>query len=149
MLEKIGVHVYVLRKHATSTDVLLVQTASGLAAGRWSPLAGAIDDDETEAEAALRQVSEATGLEPERVYATAILCDAGEAALGRPGRMGIFVAYVAPRADPELGTTYDGHAWVPMDRAGERLPEGEPRALLRSVEEQFCKRSPDEALRIA
>lgn len=147
MLEKVGVRVYVLRKHVGVTEVLLVRSDAGPAPGDWAPLAGAIGGEETELEAVLRGMAEA-GLEPRRLYATALFSESGEAAVGLPGRVGIFVAFVGEGQVVRLGADRGEHAWLSTADASQHLPLGEARALLRAVEQQFCKRAPDEALRI-
>lgn len=148
MLEKVGVRIYVLRKQVGRTEVLLVRPSAGPARGEWAPVVGAIGDEETELGAALRALEEIAGLEPRRLYATSVFSESAEGALGRPGRMGVFVAFVGEEQLVQLAEDHSEHVWLSTGDAPARLGVGEAQSLLRTVEAQFCKRAPDEALRV-
>lgn len=144
-IRTVGIAVYVLRKHVTETEVLLLRAGhSG-----WSPVAGAIRSHETEAQAALRETVEETGLEPQRLYAAPFRSENREPEHGPVGRIGVFVAYVDTDAAPGVDADEARARWLPFAEATTLLARSLHRDALSEVATRFVKRPPDEALRVA
>ena len=92
----------------------------------WHQISGGVEDGETFAEAAVRELREETGLE------------AGVEPLDRPFRyeqirVETFIVDVAPEWEPTLDWEHDDYRWLPRDEAAELLYWPEPAALLRSL----------------
>lgn len=145
-IRTVGVAVYVLRKHTTETEVLLLRRAGQ---SGWRPVAGDIRSHETEAQAALRETVEGTGLEPERLYAASFRGENREPEHGPVGRIGIFVGYVDASAAPRIDAEEAETRWLSFAEAGSLLARPVHREALAEIATRFVKRPPDEALRIA
>lgn len=146
-LATVGVSVYALRRSGFVTEVLLLGHEDAAGEERWEPVSGAVAPEESELAAAVRGLSDGTGLRPERFYATGIYAEARDDAPAA-GRVGVFVAFLGDEARVEPGAGHDRHAWIPLDRAAERLADGGERAALGAVRDRFVKRPPDESLRV-
>ncbi|MDX1648268.1 MAG: hypothetical protein R3263_00305 [Myxococcota bacterium] len=144
-----GVVTWVLRRHATSTDVLLVEApAPGGAASDppiWGPVRGDVGARETESAAAVRSLDAATGIGERRVYASPVAVFAPGPGLDR---VGVFVAIVPEGAEPAADAV-GPFAWVPVREAAARLRDAGDSAALAEVDARFVRASPDESLRVA
>lgn len=140
-----SVAVYVLRKVAGRTQVLLPRGGRATDGG-WCPSAATMDEDEREADAAVRRAAEEVGARPDRLYALPILAENRDAAAGPVGRIGLFVAFVSGSAalEPEAGRS----EWLDFDEAARTLASPAERDVLAEVRARFVRRPPDEALRI-
>lgn len=92
----------------------------------WHQIAGGVEDGETFAEAAVRELREETGLE------------AGVEPLDRPFhyegvRVETFIADAPADWEPTLDWEHDGYRWLPREEAARLLYWPEPAALLRSL----------------
>lgn len=156
-LRTVGVAVFVLRKHTTDTEVLLLRRRAASAPGdpdrasveAWSPVAGPIRADETEAQAALRETVEETGARPDRFYAAPFRSENREPAHGPVGRIGIFVAYLDETTPVRVAPNRAESRWLSFAEARTLLPRHAERAALAEIAARFVRRPPDEALRVA
>ncbi len=146
--QPIGVAAFVLRRHTTSTEVLLLRRAGGSTAGAWCPVAGSCEDGETQLQTVVRELREETGLEPSRLYATTLWGENHDPEVGAVGRVGIFVAYVEAQAPVALNAEHTEHAWLSPAEAERRLPLAPQREALGAIVRDFIGRPPDEALRV-
>ena len=92
----------------------------------WHQIAGGVEDGETFAEAAVRELREETGLE------------AGVEPLDRPFqyegvRVETFIVDAPAEWEPKLDWEHDEYRWLPREQAAELLFWPEPAALLRSL----------------
>ncbi len=92
----------------------------------WHQIAGGVEDGETFAEAAVRELREETGLEAE------------VEPLDRPFqyegvRVEAFIVDAPPEWEPTLDWEHDEYRWLPRDEAAELLYWPEPADLLRSL----------------
>lgn len=150
MLERtVAVSIFVLRRTPQhDTEVLLARSADAPGGPGWSPVGGSLRDDEREAEAALRELFEATSLEPERLYAAAFSGFDEGGPEGPGGRIGMFVAYVGGGAAVAGADGRPDLAWHPVrEAAGRMAGESDRRAAERLVAD-FIRQAPDESLRI-
>jgi 8-oxo-dGTP diphosphatase len=92
----------------------------------WHQIAGGVEDGETFAEAAVRELREETGLEAE------------VQPLDSPFRyesvhVEAFLVDVPPEWEPTLDWEHDEYRWLPREEAAELLYWPEPADLLRSL----------------
>lgn len=143
-MNTVGVRIFVLRKGVEHSHVLLLRDADD----RWHPVRGAVEADENEAQAAVRRLAGATGLEPERLYAMPGLVRNRDPAAGAVGRIGMFVAFVAHDRDVRPGPEHAEHRWLRLEDAAELLAPGAARGELADVRARFLRQAPDESLRV-
>ncbi|MFZ5625176.1 MAG: NUDIX hydrolase [Gemmatimonadota bacterium] len=116
------VDVYVVRIGAAGLQFLVLRRGpDGRCHGAWETVHGHIEPPETPVKAALRELAEETGLVPERLYNLSrvesfYVHRADEVAL-----VPVFVALVAPTAEPVLGDEHDAAEWVSPEFARERF----------------------------
>jgi dihydroneopterin triphosphate diphosphatase len=92
----------------------------------WHLIAGGVEDGETFAEAAVRELLEETGL------VTAV--ESLDAPFEYEGvHVESFVAEAPPGWEPRLDWEHDDYRWLPREQAAELLYWPEPAALLRSL----------------
>jgi 8-oxo-dGTP pyrophosphatase MutT (NUDIX family) len=114
------VDVFVLRVVRKSWRVLLLRRgARTRSTGSWETVHGRIEPGETPPRAALREVLEETGLEPDRLYSITVnpfyLHQTGAVQLAV-----VFAAFVASER-VRLGPEHDRHAWLTVPEAAKRF----------------------------
>ena len=92
----------------------------------WHQIAGGVEDGETFAEAAVRELREETGLEAEVEPLDRSFEYAGV-------QVEAFIVDVTPEWEPTLDWEHDEYRWLPRDEAADLLYWPEPAALLRSL----------------
>lgn len=92
----------------------------------WHQIAGGVEEGETYAEAAVRELREETGLEAavEQLDAPFVY---------ETVHVETFVAEAPAGWEPTLDWEHDDHRWLPREEAAELLFWPEPAALLRSL----------------
>lgn len=153
------VEVYVFRRAARGVaEFLQLRRSKGAMAGSWQPVMGHIEEGETAAAAAIRELKEETGFAPgpEKKSLTAIwqlesvnafFLATHDAILLSPG----FAAEIAPGHEPRLDDTHDAHRWVPRDQADRLFVwPGQRQAIQQIIADIIAPGSPAEPhLRIA
>ena len=141
------VSVVALRTTGDDPQVLLLQRAETLV-GAWCQVAGGLEAGETAPQAALRELSEETGLTPEALF-SADTCEQfyeprREAILIAP----VFVAWIASDATVRLNHEHTDFRWVDFDAAMDLVDFGGQRRVLSWIREEFVHRTPSPHLRI-
>jgi 8-oxo-dGTP pyrophosphatase MutT (NUDIX family) len=117
------VDVYVLRPAAAGMEALVLRRAAHeRSAGTWETVHGHIQDGETPAEAARRELREETGLEPVRFYNLSRVESFYLHRQDVVALIPVFCAFVAAGSVAVVSDEHDRAEWlVPADAAG-RLP---------------------------
>ncbi len=116
------VDVLVLRGRGASLEALVLRRAAGgRNPGSWEAVHGAIESGEQPVDAARRELREETGLEAERLYNLSRVemfyrHDRDEVAL-----IPVFVALVAPDAEPRTSSEHDAAEWLSPEVAIDRV----------------------------
>lgn len=138
--------VYPIRRHEDGWRVLLLARTDAKLRGAWCNVAGGIEPGETAWQAALRELREETGLEPERLY-SADTCEQyydarRECIVITP----VFVAFIGPDARVVLDHEHSDHRWASFEQARELVRFSGQRSMLRHVREEFTEREPNDFL---
>ncbi len=137
----------VLRPAGDSFEFLLLRRAQSLA-GEWCQVVGSIEPGETAWAAALREMEEETGLAPESYY-SADICEQFYDHRRDLITMGpVFLAFVAEGAEPRLNEEHSDYRWVGLETAMDMVGFGGQRRVLRWIEAEFLRRTPNRHLRI-
>jgi 8-oxo-dGTP pyrophosphatase MutT (NUDIX family) len=119
-IEVASVDVFVLREHRDGPWVLLLCRGPGTrSTGAWEVVHGRIEAGETPADAAVREVSEETGLQVERLYSVTTQAFY----VAREGRVFVaivFAAFVGP-GEVRLGQEHERAEWLSATLAAERM----------------------------
>jgi dATP pyrophosphohydrolase len=131
---RIGVvDVFVLRRVAGHWEVLVLRRAPDTrCTGAWEVIHGRIEEGETPERAAVREVSEETGMSADRLYSVTVhpfyLHHLATVMLAV-----VFAAVVAPDAEPQLGPEHDRAEWLSPQDAATRFSWPRSRASLSDV----------------
>ena len=116
------VDVYVLRRVGERLECLAIRRAAGgRCPGSWETVHGHIEAGERPAEAAQRELVEETGLTVERLYNLSRVDAFYQHRLDEVALIPVFVAFVAPAAEPRIGPEHDLAEWLTPEAAGARF----------------------------
>ena len=129
------VDLVVARFGITTLEVLLLRRAAGMrCTGAWEIVHGKIDAGERPEIAALRELSEETGLTAQRLYNVTL----GGFYLHGQGVLGltvVFCAIVSPASpNPLLGEEHDAFEWLPISDAMTRCAWPREREAMLHIE---------------
>lgn len=106
------VDVYVLRRAAEAWELLTLRRAAGTRCpGAWEVVHGHLEAGERAPAAALRELREETGLEPDRLYNLSRVETFYRHATDEVALIPVFVAMVPAGSEPRLGPEHDAHRW--------------------------------------
>jgi dATP pyrophosphohydrolase len=141
----IGVATYLLRRHGSTVEVLLLRRATQRFHGHWFPIEGRLEAGEIPEQAALREVREETCIHPSAFFreqrTPVFLADLGLSIY-------VFVGFTDPSAQVVLNDEHSAFAWLSPAEAEARLPLPEQRAALCRICEHFIAKHPEETLRV-
>lgn len=143
-----AVSAVVLRSVGGRTEFLLLRR-TGTLFGEWCQIAGAIENDETAWEAALREVKEETGLECRDLYSADICEQFYDADRNAISLLPVFVAFVNAGDFVVLNHEHSEFQWVSFDEALAMVTFSGQRAVLRHIQAEFVDRMPTSHLLIA
>ena len=129
------VDVYVLRGAGSTLEVLLLRRgAGGRCPGSWEAVHGHIEPGETPADAARREVTEETGLTPERLYNLSRVELFYQHRVDEVALVPVFAAFVTAGANPRVGPEHDRLQWLRPDQARARFAWPRERRALDDIE---------------
>jgi dihydroneopterin triphosphate diphosphatase len=141
----IGVSTFLLRRHDSTVEVLLLRRATRRFFRHWFPIEGRIEVGETPEQAALREVREETCIHPSEFFREqrepVLLVDLGLSVY-------VFVGFTHLSVQVVLNDEHSAFAWVHPTEAALRLPLPSQRAALRRIYENFIVQQPEETLRV-
>lgn len=115
------VDVYVLRPCASGMEALVLRRAAReRSAGTWETVHGHILDGETPAQAALRELREETGLEPQRLYNVSRVESFYLHRQDMVALIPVFCAIVKAGSVPVVSDEHDRAEWLSPDDAAAR-----------------------------
>jgi dATP pyrophosphohydrolase len=113
---------YVLRGAGAGLECLVLRRAAGgRCAGSWEAVHGHIEPGEAPSEAARRELSEETGLAPERLYNLSRVETFYQHRLDEVALVPVFAAFVAADAEVRTGGEHDAFEWLAPDDARRRF----------------------------
>jgi dihydroneopterin triphosphate diphosphatase len=129
------IDVYVVRFHAPGElDVLVLRRGpGGVRPGSWEVVHGHIDPDERPDRCARRELTEETGLVPEKFYNLSRVDSFYEQQSGKVILIPVFVAFVARDANVVLSDEHDRCEWLPAREAQQRLTWPRERAAIDDI----------------
>lgn len=129
------IDVYVVRVNAPGDlDVLVLRRApGGVRPGSWEVVHGHIDPDERPERCARRELTEETGLAPEKFYNLSRVDAFFEQRSGKVILIPVFVAIVARDARVVLSDEHDRCEWLPAREAQQRLTWPRERAAIDDI----------------
>lgn len=126
------VDAYLLRPAPAGLEALVLRRAPhGRCPGSWEAVHGHIEEGETPADAAAREVMEETGLRPERFYNLSRVETFYQHGLDEVAMVPVFVGLAGAGAVVTLGPEHDTAEWLPVQEAADRYSwPRERRAIL-------------------
>jgi len=116
------VDLYVLRETGHGLEVLLLRRARGTrCTGSWETVHGHIDEGETPLAAALRELSEETGLTAARVYNVSRVESFYLHRTDEIAMIPVFAVFVEPGSMVTLSDEHDGYEWLSGEGAHGRF----------------------------
>jgi dATP pyrophosphohydrolase len=133
-------------RHGTKFLLLQRQVSRG---GFWQPVSGGIEQGESAAQAAIREIREETSLDIQEMYSADQLEMFYHVGKDCIRIAPVFVAFVTSAEPVKLCREHSDHKWVGLHGAMELLAFEEQRRLLKYVRDNFVRRPPEPRLRVA
>jgi len=142
-----AVTVFIVRKD--TKQYLLIRRCSKYLAGNWQMVSGTTEENEVATQTALRELKEETGLVPLEVYIVDMVETFYEARSNRIMTLPVFVAFI--NGDEKITLSpheHDAYEWLDLQATEKKLDFENQRALLRYVEKQYVRGTPNPILKI-
>ena len=132
------VDVYPIRRVGEGWELLTLRRAAGTrCTGAWEVVHGHLEPGERAAPAALRELREETGLDPERFYNLSRVETFYRHTTDEVALIPVFVAIVPGGRDPALGPEHDRHQWRALADAAPVLAWPRSARALEDIERIF------------
>lgn len=138
----------VVIERGTDRVLLLRRANTDSFPGEWFYITGSVEEDETAAQAALRELFEETALTVEELYSADLCEQFYEPDRGSISVMPVFCAYVSKGSEPKLNDEHDAWEWLDVRAASQRVCLGSQRHVLAEIEREFVSRVPSKHLKI-
>ncbi|MEL6586168.1 MAG: NUDIX domain-containing protein [Pseudomonadota bacterium] len=145
----VPVRVWIASVIVLRQDQVLLMRRAGTLAGAWCQVAGKIEQGEAAWQTGLRELAEETRLVPQAYWSADYLETFYEPARDIVTVGPVFVARVAPDAEPRLNEEHDAYRWLSFGPARDLVSFGGQRQMLSWVEQEFVHRAPSPHLEIA
>lgn len=142
-----AISLVVLKASASGCEVLLLRR-TGTLKGEWCQVAGGLEHNETAWQAAMRELSEETGLVPERLFSADVCEQFYEPDRDAITLTPVFVAFVSDEQEVILNDEHDAFRWVSFQIAKTMVPFPGQRQILDHIEREFVAREPSSLLLI-
>lgn len=144
MIKPYCVSAYVICKTAEGPKYLIIRRCCTHLYGTWQMVTGGIENGETAAEAALREIYEETGLKPSRMYCADAVETIYVQRRDRIVFVPVFVAFVDKTEVVLSPTEHDAYEWLSMEEARKRLVWAEQKRIIAEIHDRFVLQTPDE-----
>ena len=129
------VDVYPVRRAGHGFELLVLRRAAGgRCAGSWESVHGHIEPGERPVEAALRELLEETGLQPEALYNLSRVESFYQHRIDEVALVPVFVAMIGAAAVAQPGGEHDATEWLALADARARLAWPRERRALEDLE---------------
>lgn len=115
------VDVYPVRLAPGGLEALVLRRATGRSPGSWEAVHGHIEDGETPADAAWREVAEETGLVPARLYNLSRVESFYLHRMEAVALVPAFVAIIGEARPVQVSREHDQAEWLPLPEAAGRM----------------------------
>lgn len=140
---------YIVKFEQGKPFYLLLRRCGDYLSGNWQMVSGGIENGETAWQAAFREVKEETNLIPDRFYTADIVESFYEVLWDSIVMAPVFLAFIDTPQHVKLSPTeHDEYRWVSYEEACQTLEFSDQRRIIKHIEENFIKKSPNERFRI-
>ncbi len=147
-IKSFSIAAYVCKVEDGVCKHLILRRRSGYLGGTWQMISGRIERGEKGWEAALREITEETGLIPDRFYSANTLEAFYEVSQNCINLVPVFVGFLDTGQEVRLSHEHEEHRWVTTDEAEEYLVFQQQKDMLKTIEALFVRSKPNAALEI-
>jgi len=147
-IKSFSIAAYICRIEDGIGRYLILKRKSSYLSSSWQMVSGKIEKGEKAWEAALREITEETGLIPDSLYSVNKLEQFYEANQNCINLVPIFVGFVDSDRAVKLSSEHSEYKWVLPEEAKELLCFEHQAETMREIETKFVKQKPLEFLRI-
>lgn len=147
-IKSFSIAAYVCRIEDGKGRYLILKRKSSYLTDSWQMVSGKIEKGEKAWEAALREITEETGLIPDRLYSANLLEQFYEASQNCINIVPIFVGFVDSDQPVKLSPEHSEYKWVFPEESKGLLCFEHQTETMRMIEAKFVSQKPLEFLRI-
>ena len=142
------INAYIFKRLADGPRFLILKRKSSYMFGLWQQVAGKVEEGESGASAALREIEEETGKCPKYLWSADIVEMFYDIAHDCIHIVPVFVAEFSVRSRVVLSSEHSEFKWVGVDEAKEYLPFSQQKQSLDTIVREFIDKKPPRQLRI-
>lgn len=147
-IKSFSIAAYICRVEGGKGRYLILKRKSSHLSDSWQMVSGKIEKGEKAWEAALREITEETGLIPDRFYSVNKLEQFYEASQNCINLVPIFVGFIDSDQPVKISPEHSEYKWVLPEEAKEFLCFEHQTETMCMIEKKFVKQKPLEFLRI-